>query len=80
MASNNMMEILKMIRGGTNPQQMAMNMLGQVQANDPLTKNLIELAQKKDSKGMIQVARNAFKEQGKDFDKEFSDFRKQFGL
>ena len=41
-------------------------------------KNLMDMAEKEDNKGIEKFARNLFKEQGKDFDKEFENFMKNF--
>ena len=40
--------------------------------------DLIKMAEKGDSKGVENFARNLFKEQGRDFDKEYSEFKKNF--
>jgi hypothetical protein len=42
--------------------------------------NLLQLAQRRDTRGIEQFARNYFKQQGKDFDTEFNSFRQMFGL
>lgn len=60
-----------------NPKQLLMNFMQQNNQN-PMINNLINMAQKGDSKGVENFARNLFKEQGRDFDKEFSDFMKNF--
>lgn len=70
--NGNPMQILQMLmQGGKNPQQMIMNMIGK---NNPMFTNLMEMANKGDNKGVENFARNLFKEKGKDFDKEFSNF------
>ena len=61
-----------------NPQQLLMNFMQQNSSNNPMINNLIGLAQKGDSKAVEKFARNIMKEQGRDFDKEFSDFMKNF--
>ena len=74
------MNPIEMIKGfigkGMNPQQI----LGNVMKNNsnPVFNNLIEKAKEGDSKGVESFARNLFKEQGRDFDKEFAEFRKKF--
>lgn len=74
------MNPIEMIKGfigkGINPQQI----LGNVMKNNsnPVFNNLIEKAKEGDSKGVENFARNLFKEQGRDFDKEFAEFRKNF--
>lgn len=74
---NNPMQIMQalMQRGIKNPQQIIMNLAGE---NNPMINNLVEMANKGDSKGIENFARNMFKEKGRDFDKEFSEFRSKF--
>lgn len=73
------MNPLNMIKGmmsNMNPKNMVMNML---KGNtNPIFANLIEMANKNDVKGLENFARNYMKEQGKDFDKEFNDFKSMF--
>ena len=61
-----------------NPIQMLKNMIMNKQINNPIFKEVINKAQKGDSKGVEEFARNLFKEQGRDFDKEFGEFMKNF--
>ena len=60
---NNQMEIIKMF--------MQKN-------NNPMMNNLIQMAQRGDTKGVENFARNLCKEKGLDFDKEFTAFMSQF--
>ena len=46
--------------------------------NNPMMNNLIQMAQKGDTKGVENFARNLCKEKGLDFDKEFTAFMSQF--
>ena len=46
----------------------------------PIAKNIIDMAQKGDVEGIEQMGRNIAKEKGIDFDKAFSDFKKQFPI
>lgn len=50
--------------GMKNPQQMIMNMVGK---NNPMITNLMQMANKGDSKGVEKIARNLFKEKRKRF-------------
>ena len=61
-----------------NPIQMLKNMIMNKQINNPIFKEINTKAQNGDSKGVEQFARNLFKEQGRDFDKEFGEFMKNF--
>lgn len=56
-----------------NIKQIVMGMLKN--NSNPIFANLIEMAEKGDSKGVENFARNYFKEQGKDFDKEMKQFQ-----
>ena len=47
---------------------------------NPIAKNIIDMAQKGDVEGIEQMGRNIAKEKGIDFDKAFSDFKKQFPI
>ena len=46
--------------------------------NNPVLNNLIQKAKQGDTKGVEDFARNLFKEQGRDFDKEYSQFKNSF--
>ena len=46
--------------------------------SNPMFANLINMAEKGDTKGVEDFARNLLKEQGRDFDKEYAEFRKNF--
>ena len=59
-----------------NIKQMVMNMLKN--NSNPIFSNLIDMAEKGDSKGVETFARNMMKEQGRDFDKEMNDFKNMF--
>ena len=72
----NPINMIKEMMGINNPKDMAMKMLSQ--NNNPIFKNLIDMANKGDTKGVENFARNYMKEQGKDFDKEFNDFKNMF--
>lgn len=74
-----MNQIINMIKGGQNPQQVMMNLLQGMQ-NTPMGVNLLNLAKQNRGAEIEQIARNLMREQGKDFDTEFQAFRKKFGL
>ena len=61
-----------------NPIQMLKNMIMNKQLNNPILKEVINKAQNGDTKGVEEFARNLFKEQNRDFDKEFGEFMKNF--
>lgn len=45
---------------------------------NPMIGNLITMAKKGDTKSVENFARNMFKERGRDFDKEFNEFKNKF--
>ena len=58
--------------------QDAMNKTIQNNNSNPMFSNLINMAKEGDTKGVENFTRNLFKEQGRDFDKEYTEFRKNF--
>lgn len=46
--------------------------------SNPMFSNLINMAKEGNTEGIENFARNLFKEQGRDFDKEYAEFRKNF--
>lgn len=74
----NPMQIMQMIKGGSNPQQLMMSFLSQ--QNNPMANNLMQLAQNGDINGIEQIARNMCSQKGLDFDKEFNSFKQQLGI
>lgn len=79
MMNQNMMQfVMNMMRSGGNPQQMMTQWLQQ--QNNPMSVNLLQLAQKGDSAGLEAIARNLCQQRGVDFDTEFKAFKQQFGF
>lgn len=76
----NPMQLIQMIRSGRNPEQLLMSILQGEAGTNPMSANLLALAQRRDSRAIEQFARNYFQSQGLDFDKEFNAFRQQMGL
>lgn len=72
-------ELIQMIKGGQNPQQLLMGILEGQMANTPMGQNLLQLVKTNQPQGIEQIARNICKERGIDFDKEFSSFRQMLG-
>lgn len=73
------MQLIQLIRGGNNPQQLLMNILQQQGNNNPILNNAAGLAQKGDVSGLEMIARNIAQQKGLDFDKEFSNFKQYLG-
>lgn len=74
----NPMQLLQMIKGGSNPQQLVMSVLTQQAQSNPMLSNVMQLAQSKDAAGLEKIARNLAQERGMDFDKEFANFKQMF--
>lgn len=72
----NPLNMIKGMMGIGNPKDMAMKMLSQ--NNNPIFKNLIDMANKGDTKGIEKFARNFMKEQGRNYDEEFNNFKEMF--
>lgn len=77
----NPMDLIQMIKSGSNPQQLMMSILEQNMGNNnPMMANLMQLAKNNDTVAIEKFARNLAKESGIDFDKEFGNFRRNFGI
>ena len=71
-----------------NPIQIIKNFIGKglspkgivenLNTQNPIIGNLVTMAERGDTKGVEDFARNIFKERGRDFDKEFTDFKNNF--
>ena len=74
-------ELLAQIKNGKNPQQLLISILEGEASQNPVMGNLLTMAKENRSADIETFARNLAKEQGIDFDKEFSQFKKKyFGL
>ena len=73
---NNPMNFMNMLKGIKNPKQTVINMAKN--SNNPMLKNLVEMAEKGDMQGVENFARNIYKEQGKEFDKEYNEIKEFF--
>lgn len=72
----NPMNLIQMLKGG-NPAQMLMGMLRQQSGNNPVMQNALDMAEKGDSKGIENLARNPCKEQGVNPDEMFNNIKNQ---
>lgn len=62
-----------------NPKELAFSKMMQMGlGNNPMLKNLIELANSGKKVDIEKIAKNLCKERGLDFDNEFANFTKQF--
>lgn len=75
------MNPFQMLGAMKNPQAFIQQMMNNSQImQNPMAKNIIDMSQKGDVAGIEQMGRNIAKEKGIDFDKAFSDFKKQFPI
>lgn len=73
--------LIRQMRQGKNPQQLMIDILEGEASQNPIIGNLLSMAKDNRTADIEKFARNLAKEQGIDFDKEFSRFKKQyFGL
>lgn len=73
---NNPMQIMNLLKGAKSPKDAVINMIKS--NNNPMVKNLVDMAEKGDNEGIEKFARNMFKEQGRDFDSEIKQFINNF--
>lgn len=76
----NFLELVQCMRTAKNPQEMACTLVEQKMGSNPFFSNLLQLARGGRGNEIEAIARNALKEKGLDFDKEFNSFRKSMGL
>lgn len=74
----NPIQLIQMIKGGKNPQQLVMNILQQQGQNNPIISNALNMAQSGNTSGLEMLARNLAAQRGLDFDKELANLRNQF--
>ena len=72
----NPMQLLGMIKNGSNPQQLMLSILEQ----NPNMKTLIDLAKANNANGIENFVRNYVNSQGGDFDKDFNAFKQMLGV
>ena len=69
-----MFNIQKYIANGGTPEKL----LSEIMLKNPMMNNLIRMAKSGNTQDIENFARNVFREQGRDFDAEFSEFKKNF--
>lgn len=74
------MQILQMIKSGSNPQQLMLSYLENQLGGTPMGANLINLARNNQGAQIEQIARNIVAQRGGDYDKEFNAFKQMLGL
>lgn len=72
---NSPLNIVKRFMGQQgSPKELLLNFM-QRNGSNPMINNLIQMAKDGNTQQVETFARNAFKEQGRDFDKEFTQFK-----
>ena len=72
--------LLQMIKSGHNPQQLMLSILQGQAYNNPLGRNLLNLAQQGRTDELEKVVRNIYAQQGgQNFDQEFEAFKRALG-
>lgn len=72
----NQSNMIKTLINNRNPKSIIEQII--IQNDNPIVNNLVSMAQKGDTKGVENFARNICKEKGIDFDTEFSNFMNNF--
>lgn len=78
----NPQQMLEMIRGGANPQQLMINYLeNQMQTtHSPMVANILQLIRQGRTGELEGIARNYLQSRGLDYDTEFASFKRMLGL
>lgn len=76
----NPMQLIQMIKNGSNPQQLMLSVLEGQMSNTPMGQNLLTLAKGNQTQGIEQIARNICQQRGMDYDKEFNAFKNTLGF
>ena len=72
--------LIQMIRQGNNPQQLMLSILQGQAYNNPLGKNLLNLAQQGKTADIEKIVRNLYTQQGgQNFDQDFEAFKRAIG-
>ena len=71
----NPMQLLQLIKGGRNPQEIIMSILQQQGNNNPIIQNATGLAKNGYISAIYMIARNLAKQKGLDVDIEFANFK-----
>lgn len=73
---NNPMQIINMLKGAKTPKEAVINMVKS--NNNPMIKNLVEMAEKGQIEDLKNFGRNLYKDNGRNFDEEFDNFMNNF--
>lgn len=70
----NPMQLINMIKGGLNPQQLLMNVLNQ-QGNNPILQNAMNMANSGNVSGLEMIAKNLASQRGINFEESTSNLK-----
>lgn len=70
----NPMQLIQLIKGGKNPQQLLMNIIQGQGNNNPILNNAMNLAKNGNIGALEMLARNLAQQRGLDFDTQFANF------
>lgn len=73
---NNPIDMIRNFIRYNSPQQLVEKLI--MNNTNPIISQLIQKARNGDTKSVEEFARNLYKQQGRDFDKEFSEFMSNF--
>ena len=75
----NPMQLIQMIKNG-NPKQVIMDMMKKNNGYNPVWNNALSMAEKQDSKGLEQLAKNLCKSNGINFDQMVKQVKNSIGM
>lgn len=75
----NPMQMMGMLNGRSNPQQMVSQIMGQQLQSNPLFQRAQEMARGKSPQELEQVARNLCQQRGIDLDSAMNQFKQMMG-
>lgn len=78
--NKNFAQLIQNAKSNPNPQNLVIDALQDSMSNSPIGANLLKLAKEGKTAEIEKIARNLVASRGKDFDKEFSAFKKQWGF
>ena len=73
---NNPLQFMSMLKSIKNPKEAVISMVKS--NNNPMIKNLVEMAEKGQIEDLKNFGRNLYKDNGRNFDEEFDNFMNNF--
>lgn len=71
----NPLQLIQLIKGGQNPQQLLMSIMQQQGGNNPILQNAVGMAKNGNTSGLQMLARNLAAQKGLNFDQAFAEFQ-----